>query len=87
MLSEQIPELSSEIQKHVAENNMPALYQAAHKLKSSAKLFHVSTIDTAIDTIEKLSHENNSGEELSNTIKTFCQEVEAIAKELLKRVC
>ncbi len=86
MLSEQIPELTTEIKKQLAENNMTALYQAAHKLKSSVKLFKVIGIDTNIDAIEKHARENNAGEELEKSVKAFCPLAEKVVEDLLRKI-
>lgn len=52
MITEQIPQLNSEIEKAIKKQDWDATYKAAHKLKSSINILQVKTLNEEIEMIE-----------------------------------
>lgn len=86
MFKEQFPDYLADVSQAFASSNMPELYKATHKLKSTIKLFKVSEITSAIEKIEKLSKENKPGEELTSAFNEVIPKINEIVKALIQKI-
>ena len=87
MFKEQFPDYLADVTHAFDNSNMPKLYEATHKLKSTIKLFKVIEITSAIEKIEKLAKENKPGEELVSTFKDVIPKINCIIKIFTNPAC
>ncbi len=84
LFNHQFPELLNEMKTSAQQQELKKLYKAAHKIKSSLKLFKIASITHSIEKIEKLAKENNATHELTVLVNELDEQVSYIVAALEK---
>ncbi len=82
MLQIQFPELLSEMLQAIEDKDMKKLYKAAHKIKSSLKIFNNNSVGVLIDQVERKAKDNEYSFELSVKVSELIKQVNVIIGSL-----
>lgn len=82
MLQTQFPELLSEMLQAIEDKDMKKLYKAAHKIKSSLKIFNNNSVGVLIDQVERKAKDNEYSFELSVKVSELIKQVNVIIDSL-----
>jgi len=82
MLQVQFPELLSEMLQAIEDKDMKKLYKAAHKIKSSLKIFNNNSVGVLIDQVERKAKDNEYSFELSVKVSELIKQVNVIIGSL-----
>ena len=82
MLQVQYPELLSEMLQAIEDKDMKKLYKAAHKIKSSLKIFNNNSVGVLIDQVERKAKDNEYSFELSVKVSELIKQVNVIIGSL-----
>jgi len=82
MLQVQFPELLSEMLQAIEDKDMKKLYKAAHKIKSSLKIFNNNSVGLLIDQVERKAKDNEYSFELSVKVSELIKQVNVIIGSL-----
>ncbi len=84
MFAHQFPELLSDMNSRVMEDDAKGLFRAAHKIKPNLKLFNNNVLTHLIEKIEKKSREGKINFELAQSVKELTEITHGIIEQLSK---
>lgn len=84
MFAHQFPELLSDMNSRVMEDDAKGLFRAAHKIKPNLKLFNNNVLTHLIEKIEKKSREGKINFELAQSVKELTEITHRIIEQLSK---
>ncbi len=84
MFAHQFPELLSDMNNRVMEDDAKGLFRAAHKIKPNLKLFNNNLLTHLIEKIEKKSREGKINFELAQSVKELTEITHQIIEQLSK---
>lgn len=86
MLIGQIPQLLSESEDHISQQNWPATFQAVHKLKSSVNLLKINILRNLVAELEEFSRDQIHTERIPAVFEDFKKACEITVKLLKDEV-